>query len=217
MTSSSIPRLLANKGISASTANKFQVCLSAEGRLRGNYAPEWETMLSQRRDPTLVFPLYDVHSLFKGFAYRTDAVKFSYDTLNHIKPTELLYGLHETYASIQEKDYAIVVEGPFDFLKVYDAGIHNVVSTLGANLSWPQMCLLARFCKSVFICYDPDAAGRMATRKATTMLKQGGLLPVPVKLNKDPDEFIVSYGPGVLLETCFRSLNDIEPSHFLRI
>lgn len=215
--SSPIHRLLSDKGISIATAAEFKVFLSDRGKCYGNYDPEWASFLQKRIVPSLVFPLYDMHSTFKGFAYRTDSVKFSYDTSFFIKPSELLYGLHKTHTSIAQQDYAIVVEGPFDFLKVYDSGIHNVVSTLGAKMSWAQMCMLARFCKSVFICYDPDVAGQQATRKASAILKQGGLLPVPVRLNKDPDEFVADYGPRALLETCFQSLKSIEPARLLTI
>ena len=165
----------------------------------------------------IVFPLLDVYGRTLGTAYRTSYVKFMYDKANNVRPTEMLYGLHETYRHILTQDWAIVVEGPFDFMRVYDVGIKNVVSTLGAAMSWEQMCLLGRFCSSVFLCYDNDDAGREATAKAVKILQKGGLLPVPVTLDQDPDDFVNAYGAQKLLYTCFQSLQSIDQSLSIKL
>lgn len=196
-----LKKALYGRGIKPEVYTKFGVRL-AEG---------------SRGDWRIVFPLTDLYGVPTGTAYRSEQVKFFYATDNDVAPTDMIYGIDKTWQHIRRLDYAIVVEGPFDMLGVYSSGIPNVVSTLGANMSWAQMSLLARFCKTAFLCYDPDAAGRQATRKAASILKQGGLLPVPVYLNKDPDEFVAKYGPGQLLETCFQSLSAIDPDRFLKI
>ena len=166
---------------------------------------------------TVVLPLLDVYGRELGAMYRTAYAKCLYDKANNVRPTELLYGLHVTYKYLMATDYAIVVEGPFDFLRVYDTGIKNVVSTLGAAMSWEQMCLLGRFCSSVFLCYDNDDAGREATDKAVRILKKGGLLPVPVVLDQDPDDYVNAYGAQKLEELCFQSLQSIDPSLSIKL
>jgi DNA primase len=212
---SNLEDIFKDRQVSIPTLDKFQVCLAAGGRFKGNADPAWGP--PSFGDTRITFPLHDVYGTHIGFAYRSPNIKFFYNTANQVRPTDMLYGLNHTSQAIQEQDYALVVEGPLDFLRVYDAGIHNVVSTLGAGMSWAQMCLLARFCKSVFLCYDPDDAGRLATAKAAALLKKGGLLPVPVTLDRDPDEFINKYGPDSLRKLCFQSLSNIDKGLTLRI
>ena len=203
------------RGIHDATRDEFRVCLAHRGVLHGNPDPTWGS--PSFMDTRLVFPLYDLHGSLTGFAYRSESIKFFYSKANIARPTDMLYGLDKAYPHIAKADYAYVVEGPLDFLRVYSAGIKNVVSTLGAAMSFSQMCLLARFCKSVFLCYDPDAAGRSATAKASAILKKGGLLPIPVTLDRDPDEFINKYGAEGFRELCFQSLNNIGAGLTLRL
>lgn len=213
MKSSSDPiiGIFSRKRISADTQAIFGV------KEEKQYEPN--TLLGEAEPPCprVVIPLIDVYSCCRGYAYRTDYAKCLYGKRNTVRPTEILYGLHAARPHIEEREYALIVEGPFDMLRVYDVGIKNVVSTMGAALSWEQMCLLGRFCQTVFICYDNDEAGREATNKAVTTLTKGGLLPVPVTLDQDPDDYVNAYGAQKLLETCFQSLQSIDPSLSIRL
>ena len=112
-----------------------------------------------------------------------------------------------TEVNIQKKNYVFLVEGLFDCLKLYDAGIDNVISGFGTKLTWDQMCLLTRVCRFVFICYDPDDAGRAAAVKTAKLLKKGEIMSVNVDLkDKDPDEFVNCYGRQAFIELCDNSL-----------
>ena len=209
MSQKSLITLLEEKAISRPTLDKFGICYYKDGDVYGPSSPLWMHKVKDfGPGERLIYPLHDLHGFFKGLCFRSPGLKFFYDTTERIFPAELLYGLTETHACIAEQEYAIVVEGIFDFLKLYDVGIGNVVCTLGTHLSWDHMCLLRRFCKCVLVCYDPDDAGRVAAAKASDTLRQGGILPVTVDLVElDPDEYVMKHGKQKFLETCFQSLN----------
>jgi len=210
MSQKSLVTVLEEKDVSTETMDRFGVCYYKAGDIYGVANPAWTHKLATwGPGERLVYPLHDLHGLFKGLAFRGQSVKFFYDSSERIQPAELLYGLYETKDCIAQQEYAIVVEGIFDFLKLYDMGIRNVVTTLGTYLSWDQMCLLRRFCRTAVICYDPDEAGREAAEKAAATLKQGGILPVIVDLEDglDPDEYVVKHGAQKFREKCFLSLN----------
>ena len=208
MTQKSLLSVLEDKAISRATLDRFGVCYCRDGEVYGVTNPIWAHKVVDYPGERLLYPLHDLHGFFKGLAFRGPTLKFFYDTTERIRPSEMLYGLHETHDSIVQQDYAILVEGIFDFLKLYDVGITNVVSTLGTHLSWDQMCLLRRFCRCGLICYDPDDAGREAAVKAADILKQGGILPVIVDLiDEDPDDYVMKFGKQKFLETCFQSIS----------
>ena len=75
----------------------------------------------------------------------------------------------------------IVVEGPFDCLKLHEAGILNVVSSLGAFLSEAQVERIVTICRTldippkVLVWYDRDEAGRDGQEKALDALCEAGI------------------------------------------
>lgn len=109
---------------------------------------------------------------------------------------ENLYGLDLTRDSIREASEAIVVEGYFDFASLYQAGVGQVVATLGTAFSEGQASLLRRFAERVVINYDPDAAGASATRRSIDLLVGWGFKIRILQLEggKDPDEFVRQEG-----------------------
>jgi DNA primase len=71
-----------------------------------------------------------------------------------------LYNLHR---AIQEGVEAIVVEGYFDVLRLYEAGYRCVVSIMGAAITDEQIELLKEHFDRVLLLLDADEAGRKAT------------------------------------------------------
>ena len=75
----------------------------------------------------------------------------------------------------------IVVEGPFDCLKLHEAGVQNVVSSMGAFLSEAQIERIVTICRIldippfVLVWYDRDEAGRDGQEKALDALCEAGV------------------------------------------
>ncbi|MBU1871342.1 MAG: DNA primase, partial [Candidatus Omnitrophica bacterium] len=146
----------------------------------------------------LVFPIFDVKSrvLALGARLLEDApgmAKYinSPESLIYVKGRHL-YGLNLTREAIRKEDYAIVVEGYFDCISVFQAGIKNVVASLGTSLTAEQIRLIKRYTRNVIMVYDSDQAGQDATLRSLDMFIQEdmntrvAILPV----NFDPDSFL---------------------------
>jgi DNA primase len=107
-----------------------------------------------------------------------------------------LFHMHEARPSIRKQNKALLVEGAFDVMAAWKAGVTNVVATLGTALSSDHAKLLRRNAEEVILCYDGDRAGREAIRKAIPVLEEAGckvsicLLPEGL----DPDDYVKQHG-----------------------
>jgi DNA primase len=107
-----------------------------------------------------------------------------------------LYGLSKTREAIREKGFALLVEGYFDLISLWNAGIPNVVATLGTALTRAQVDLMRRYTVQVAAVFDPDEAGRKALARSLELFLAGNIHAGAVILpdGYDPDDFIRSYG-----------------------
>jgi len=86
-----------------------------------------------------------------------------------------LYGLNHTKAAVRKLNYAILVEGYFDFAQLVQAGVSPVVASCGTALTPHQAQLLRRFTSKVVLSFDPDAAGQNAAVRSLDSLLASGL------------------------------------------
>jgi len=118
---------------------------------------------------------------------------------------KLLFGLDRAHRAIAQEGFTIVVEGYMDAIAVAEAGVTNVVATLGTAFTEDHAALLLRRAPRIVFCYDSDAAGQEATLRALAAVR-GRAAELRVLLlpdGKDPDEYIRSHGA-----TAFRALID---------
>jgi DNA primase len=123
-----------------------------------------------------------------------------------------LYGLNWTRDEIRRKKFAILVEGYLDLIIPYQAGVRNLVASLGTALTPEQAKLLGRFARKVVVNYDGDKAGVAAAKRAIeTLLAEDFEVKVLVLPdNADPDEFIKSHGVEAYQERRGKSLPHIQ-------
>ena len=83
-----------------------------------------------------------------------------------------------------------------DVISVYQAGIKNIVATLGTAITENQAKLMLRYGSEILICYDSDEAGTKAALRAIDIINNvGGRARVMrLKNAKDPDEYINKNG-----------------------
>ncbi len=93
-------------------------------------------------------------------------------------------------------DGVIIVEGHMDVISLYQAGIKNVVASMGTALTNDQARMLKRYTDKVYICYDGDSAGKKATVRGLDILRDQGIEVKVVSLpnDMDPDEVVTKYG-----------------------
>jgi DNA primase len=119
--------------------------------------------------------------------------------------SKTLFALDKARSSIPQQDRAIVVEGYFDAIALHEAGITNVVASLGTALTSFQIKQLLRYIpsKQVIFNFDADNAGTQATQRAIAEIEDliyGGVVQLRI-LNlpdgKDADEFIKTKKNGI--------------------
>lgn len=112
------------------------------------------------------------------------------------KKARVLYGLCEGRDAMRREKRAILVEGYFDLMRCFDAGIENVVATCGTALTPEQAGLIHRYVPEVVVVYDADAAGIRAALRGVGLLTDAGLTVRAMALpdGKDPDDFIRAHG-----------------------
>lgn len=117
------------------------------------------------------------------------------------KKSRVLYGLSEAREALRTRQHALLVEGYFDLLRCFDAGIEHVVASCGTALTEDQATLLRRYVPEVTIVYDGDNAGIKAALKATGILVRAGLTVRAMALpgGQDPDDFIKASGGEAFL------------------
>ena len=107
-----------------------------------------------------------------------------------------LYGLNKTKEEIRKKGFALIVEGYFDLISLWNAGIGNVVASLGTALTREHLELLRRYTVEVVALFDPDEAGRKALNRSLELFLMMNMkakaLVLPEEL--DPDEYIKKFG-----------------------
>ena len=147
----------------------------------------------------LMFPIFDTHERVIAFGGRVlDDSKPKY--IN--SPEDIVYskGRHLFAFNIARKYNSktiIIVEGYMDAVSLHQRGIHNAVASLGTALTEAQGRLLRRSCEKVIIGYDADGAGQAATLRGLEILQNLGcdIRILQIEGAKDPDEFVVKYGP----------------------
>lgn len=109
---------------------------------------------------------------------------------------DILFGLDMAKQTIREKGTAIIVEGYFDHLSLYQAGVRDVVASCGTALTSDQVKLLQRYAGKLFTLFDADSAGQKATVRAMDMVLPVGIPAAVIELpaGDDPDSFVKREG-----------------------
>ncbi|MBP7341925.1 MAG: DNA primase [Smithellaceae bacterium] len=113
-----------------------------------------------------------------------------------------LYGLGKARQAIRESGYCLLVEGYFDAISLWNAGVRNVVATLGTALTREHLDLLRRYTQNAVALFDPDTAGRKALDRSLELFLGANMHARALVLpdGYDPDDFIKKFGREKLEE-----------------
>lgn len=150
----------------------------------------------------IIFPIHNYYGDVVGFTARilpsvkTETAKYinSPETVVYNK-SKILFGLYLAKEAIRKADEAVVVEGQMDVISAHQAGFDNTVATSGTAMTEDHLRLIGRLTKNLKFCFDSDAAGLAALRRAGELaMKMGFKIKVIVlpEGSKDPDELINS-------------------------
>jgi DNA primase len=148
----------------------------------------------------LMFPLVDHRGRVLGFGGRTLAD----ETPKYLNSPEgplyqkgrLLYGLYQARKAIADADEVVVVEGYTDVLGLVQAGVGNVVASMGTALTDGQIGLMMRFTGNVTFMFDADRAGTEAMLRSGELARGHSLRPMVAVLpgGRDPADVAVEGG-----------------------
>ncbi len=171
------PHLLQERGLKIETVERFGIGYCSRGILRGMIA----------------IPIHDEEGQLVAYAgRRLKAIEIreqgKYKFPKGFKKELVLYNLHRA-AEHQKEHGLILVEGFFSVAKLFEAGLPNVVASMGCELSDQQARLLAE-AKEVIILFDGNDAGYAGAAKAKAKLSP--LVPVRVvklETGTEPESF----------------------------
>lgn len=155
-----------------------------------------------------MFPIFDIRGKVVAFggrclensevmkAQRIPKYVNSPENLIYTKGRHL-YALNLARKSNEKMKKILVVEGYMDVISPHQAGITNVVASLGTALTEQQGRLLRQYADEIILSYDSDEAGQTAIDRGLEVLKSLGVTAKVLQMTgaKDPDEYILKYGP----------------------
>jgi len=153
----------------------------------------------------VMLPICDIQNRVAGFGGRV----LDDSTPKYLNSPEtpvfskghLLYGLDAAKDSIRETGYAILVEGYMDVIALHQAGVTNVVGTLGTAFTINHLRLLNRFCKETVLTFDSDPAGINAALRTMDIFNDSEVKAKVLLLPEgdDPDTFVGKNGKAAFL------------------
>lgn len=184
-------------------------------------ASQKEKRVYDRFRNRVMFPIINLRGNVIGFGGRImgDAVEVNgYKPPKYLNSAETpvfnkgrnLFSLN--LAKNAKSEQMILVEGYMDVISVYQAGIKNIVATLGTALTENQAKLLLKYCNEICLCYDSDEAGQKATIRAIDIINRVGGKSKVIKLGnlKDPDDYIKANGVAAFKDIVKSALPSTE-------
>lgn len=190
-----------------------------------NYSPEFlqKSGLFSRNYPEvslfshrLMFPIRDKNGRVVGFGGRLlqgEGPKYINSPETPIyKKNQVLYGLYESLDQIRREREFVLLEGYFDVIALYQAGIRQGVAPLGTAFTENQAHLLHRYARKGLLWLDSDRAGIEATFKASRLLEKHEFKTRVVQQprGKDPADILEKEGAEALKKVLKYPINTFE-------
>ena len=149
----------------------------------------------------VMVPIFDVNGKVVGFGGRATRKEVIPKYINSpesavFSKRSVLFGIDKTRKHITNADEVLVVEGYFDFISLYQAGIKNIAATLGTSITEEQLSRLRNYTENITLMLDGDEAGvKSALRLVGTfgeMGLNGSMLILPE--GYDPDSLVREKG-----------------------
>jgi DNA primase len=160
----------------------------------------------------ITFPLCDERGRVLGFGARAlspdDRPKYLNSSENEVfHKNEVLYGADLARAAAAKSGRVVLVEGYTDAVALRQAGVAEVVGSMGTALTERQVAALARLAPTALFCQDPDAAGQEAVSRSIAALRDVNrgrigrgveFKIVRLPLGQDPADVVQRDGPDAM-------------------
>lgn len=153
----------------------------------------------------LIVPIININGNVLGFGgrilekgvdskYKNTAQTIVFDKRENLFGINIIKKLRKEREEINS---LILVEGYMDVITLNQAGITNVIASMGTSLTIEQCKAISKNkIYTVYVCYDGDGAGKMATWRSLDMLASANLevRVISIPDNLDPDDYVRKYG-----------------------
>lgn len=164
----------------------------------------------------LIFPICDAVGrpvAFGGRALGDDPAKYLNSPESALfSKSRILFNLDLARSQIEKTREVIVVEGYVDAVLVYQAGVFNVVATLGTAMTDAHVKLIRPLADRVYMCFDADEAGDKAADRAleTALRHQLDVRVVRMNENEDPADCVQQKGVEGFRSFLLSSISALE-------
>ncbi len=196
--------------------------LAQQKSYKKEYLKELGLMTQHEQDfffDRIIFPIHSLSGKPIAFAgrllqNRTNSPKYLNSPESDIyQKRKVLFGLDLARKAIRSEGICFLVEGYTDVMMMHQNGIENVVATSGTALTSEQIRMIKRYCDTIHLIFDGDAAGVKATERAIDLILAEGMnvriLPLPE--GQDPDEFVRAKGNGGFKQYASEYTEDFLP------
>lgn len=197
-----VEEYLKKRGIEKSTAKRFLLGFAPE-----NYHKNLQidkkilqklNLITERGKPfffnRLIIPIFNHTGKIVAFGGRAlkenQNPKYINSPENEIfHKGNILYGFYQAKENILKEKEVIVVEGYFDVISLFQAGIEKAVAPMGTSLTETHAKTLKRYAKKIVLFFDGDSAGEKATLRAAEIFTKLGVEPFIARPpeGEDPD------------------------------
>jgi DNA primase len=164
----------------------------------------------------LMFPISDGQGRTIAFGGRTlgdDPAKYLNSPESPLfSKSRVLYALDAARDAIAKEREVIVVEGYMDAVLLHQAGVRNVVATLGTALTDAHMRLVKSLARRVVMCFDSDEAGRKAADRAveTALCHRVDVRVAVMPEGDDPADCVLTKGVEELMARLQTAVGALE-------
>ncbi len=148
----------------------------------------------------IMFPIHNNKGNIIAFGGRSCNNNFKAKYLNSpetpiFSKSKELYGLYHMRKYSRSIDYILVVEGYMDVVSLHQAGISQVVATLGTVTTVEHLNILFRTTNTIIFCFDGDKAGEKAAWRALNITLPVIKVGITIKFlflpdKEDPDTLV---------------------------
>ena len=155
----------------------------------------------------IMFPIHDASGntiAFGGRILKDDADKPQAKYMNSpetilFSKKKVLYNLHLARKEKKTNNCLQIVEGYMDVIALHQAGIKNVVATLGTAVTQENLTQCFKYTNEIICCFDGDKAGEKAAwqgvENIVPVIKDGDVISfVFLPQDQDPDDIIKQGG-----------------------
>lgn len=152
----------------------------------------------------VLFPIRDARGRCVAFGGRVlpgeqnaDAPKYLNSADSEVfSKSRILFNFDKARHAIRKADAAVVMEGYTDCIAAWEAGVTNVVATLGVALTETHVTNLKRFARRVVLVFDGDTAGQLAADRALEKFigYEIDLRVLTLPAGQDPADFLENQG-----------------------